>query len=418
VCPRSPTAPRDAVRQLLARYLAARCSGPGRRLEGGDAAAAPLPLLLVDAFAGAAHDEPEGRPLPLGTLVPGAGAGRAVRVLLLDEDPVRVEWLRQVAGEAPGGGPAGGAGEIAVAEGALPELAAMLPAADAAESVVLLDAPSARALPLDAVLALARDGGAELIVRLPVAELRRLERFRALPLADLPPYARRIVDGWSGMAGARRHEWFLGWHGALRGGEDAAERTVADAYAAALRERLRGRVVRRVEVGRGDGEPPDHLVHVASSGEQPLTMNRVLHGLRGGGVLPWPAAGDGLVRYQDPGLLELFAGASGAPPGGAARIRAVDTPALAQRLALEHAGRTVGYDLVLGGLAESELFVEDVRAALLALRREGRARFRTPLHPATEVAFAEAGSAVAPGAGRRLREARGGQPALFDPPEG
>jgi hypothetical protein len=418
VCPRSPTAPRDAVRELLARYLAARCSGPGRRAGGGDDAAAPPPLLLVDAFAGAAHGEPEGRPLPLRARVAGAGAGRTARVLLLEEDPVRVEWLRQVVGGAPGQ-PEGGAGEVTVAEGGLSELAAMLPAAEAADPVVLLDAPSARALPLDAVLALAQGAGAELIVRLPVVELRRLERFRALPLADLPPYARRIVDGWSEMAGTRRHDWFLGWHGApRRAGEEAAVRAVADAYAAALRERLRGRIVRRAEVLRDEGEPPDHLVHVASSGEQPLTMNRVLHALRGEGVLPWPAAGDGLVRYQDPGLLELFAGASGAPPGGAARIRAVDTPALAQRLALEHAGRTVGYDLVLGGLAESELFVEDVRAALLALRREGRARFRTPLHPATEVAFAEAGSAVAPGAGRRLREARGGQPALFDPPEG
>jgi hypothetical protein len=416
VCPRSPTAPRDAVRQLLARYLAARCSGRGWRAVDGDDTAAPLPLLLVDAFAGAAHGEPEGRPLPLRAREAGAAAGRAARVLLLDEDPVRVEWLRQMAAEAPGGEPGGTPGEVAVAEGGLPELAAMLPAAGAAESVVLLDAPSARSLPLDAVLALAQ-GGAELIVRLPVVELRRLQRFRALPLADLPPYARRIVDGWSGMAGARRPDWFLGWHGALRReGEEAAERAVADAYAAALRERLGGRVVRRLEVVRCEEEPPDHLVHLASSGEQPLTMNRVLHGLRGEGVLPWPAAGDGLVRYQDPGVLELFAGAA---PGGAARIRAVDTTALAHRLALEHAGRTVGYDRVLGGLAESDLFLDDVRAALLALRREGRARFRTPLRPATAVAFAAAGSVAAPEAGRPPRGAPDGQPAFrFDaPPE-
>lgn len=250
----------------------------------------------------------------------------------------------------------------------------------------------------------------DLLLRFPASDLRRLGGFRGVPLADLPPYARRAAEGISRLLGDERHSWALRWRAAqAERGDAAGEAEVVDAFASGLRGAT-GRPVRVFRVGPADGA--DALLLVSGDPARVLWMNEVLHDARSAGWLPWATeAEDGFVRTVARGELELFGG------GAEGRERVVDLPALAHALAGRFAGRRVALRVVLESVRESALFVDDVRRALAALRRDGRALYRSLRRPDAEIAFIRSGGGLLRGGarGRRRGGAEGELLLPFDP---
>lgn len=407
------------TRRLLGEYALAWVrealrSGAAPQEEGAAA------VVLLDPFAGADHPASP----PLSARVLGAvealvtrREGGTVRALLLDEDPVKVEWVQRALPAGAGGeGPLRGEcreGEAEVLQGA--EEAAAVRGAGAA--LALLDPPTAGRLPLEALAALLR-GGADVLLRFPAADLRRLGPHHGSPLADLPPFARRGVEGISALLGDARHAWVFRWTTlyADRGGAAAEREMVAE-----LAERLReasGGVVRMVTLAPAPAEP-EHLLLATRAPGRALLLNRVLFTAREAGWLPWPdGEGDGWVRHEPSGELDLFAGGRAGAASGS-RERRVDGVALAHSIATRFAGQTVCWGAVLQSLVDSDLFVDDVRRALTELRRDGRAMYRALASDASEIAFPRRRMPQ----GRRPRAAqrgRGGEAPLFagSDPEG
>jgi len=135
-------------------------------------------------------------------------------------------------------------------------------------------------------------------------------------------------------------------------------------------------------------EGTEHLLLVSPRPATILLLNRVVHALREDGALPWPESDAGAVCYPVRSELALFA-ESGAPPR---RERALDRRLLADSLARRFAGRSVGLDDVLRSLVDTDLFAGEVRRALLDLRREGRAEFRSLGAAGGAIAFASVGA--------------------------
>lgn len=375
------SAPQSPVRELLRRYARAwLASLPA----GADAR-------LVDAFAGRDHPQTVGSEPATVRAIGDAFAwlsrrGSAGRAgwLLLEEDPVKVEWLRAAAraaglreGEDVGG---------VVVEEDTPEGAGLSGRfGEVAHLLYLLDPPRPEQLPRELVETLLAAPGADLVVRLPTGALRRLVEHLDSTLADLPPLAKRAVDGWSRLLGDPRRGWFTAWREAVEGrGVEAAVEELVGRYASALR--AAGGPARWVGHRRLVSRGADAAEYVVLSCTEParvLLVNGVLHELRQADLLPWPEEEDDLVRHRPTGVIELFGG------GGSAeqRERVADPLAIAHAIARRFAGRTVEWRHVVAGFLDTELHEEELRRAVLELRREGRALFRSLADPGTEVAF-------------------------------
>lgn len=391
------SAPDRPVRELLRRYAAAWLESLP---AGADA-------LLVDAFAGRDHPGSSGAEPEAIRAVGEASArlarrGEAERVawLLLEEDPAKVAWLRRGL-EGAGLHEGRGGGEVAVEEGApggaeLPERAA-----PAGHVLYVLDPPRPEQLPAELVEALLAAPGADAVIRLPTAGLRRLAEHRGTPLADLPPLVKRTVEGWSRLLGDPRRGWTAAWWEALAGGGvDEAVEAVVERYAARLRGPARWAAPRALAGGGAAGA--EHVVVTCTEPGRVLLVNGALDELRAAGLAPWDdEEGDGLVRHRPTGVIELFA-ASGAPEG---RERVVDSLALAHRVASRFSGRTVAWRDVLADFLHTGLREEDLRRAALELRREGRALFRSLAEPGDPIAFPRGARRPA---GRRRGGGRGG----------
>lgn len=366
--PQSP--PHDPARELLRAYADA----------WAEEASIPPPALLVDLFAGS--DYPTAEPPGPGAAraaarLIGPGSGERGAVVLLEEDPAKLEWLAaRISEQGIAVAPAGeepACGRATLREGGASRLESIAALRDSAGAALLLaDAPAAGAIPLAALAPWLAAPGVDLLVRLPMCELRRLAGYPASPIADLPPRLRRSVEGVSAFLGDARHAWMRDWSASLAGGVERALDGFGSAYAARVRE-LGAPIVRRVRLPGADGA--GEMMLCTHRPERALLLNRVVHGLRGEGVLDWPEDDpSALVRYPPRAELGLFARTGGGDVGGVERERVVDHARLTRRLAARFRGRRVTLEELLRELTETELFLEEARRALLALRREGRKR--------------------------------------------
>lgn len=413
---------RATTRTLLASYAQAWTR---LVLKGSSAAAAqddePIAAAYLEPFAGADHPLASGTPAVavevVAALFAGVPSGEAARVRarLEEEDPVKVDWLHEglrAAGLGDRVGRVPGA-EIELLEGEWGKAGEPATAWDARATLAVLDPQSARRLPLERLAALAQNPAVDVLLRFPVGELRRLAEYRVGPLADLPPYARRIVEGVSRLLGDSRHAWVAPWRAALeRGGAAAAEASVVDACCARVQEASAG-VVRRMALVTAAAAAPEYLLLVTAEPARALLFNEVVEQLRGEGRMPWPELEGEFVRHVPRGELELFGGESA---GGPARDRVVDTVALAHCIATRFAGRTVRLGQVLTELLHTELFTSDVRRALTELRRDGRALFRSLSVPEAEIAFPRAGGRRVGGRSSASRAGRDANAYLFEEP--
>ena len=382
------------VRQIFRRYgeawarEAVRSLARARR-AGGEARVPGV--LLVDPFAGTDYPDRGERVGCVGAAATLLRASERAIVALLEEDPAKVEWLRKRLAAAFPDAPVAAGPEPATGlnlwEASPAALAGLAGARDRdGATLLLLDPASASQLPLAALRGWMVDPGTDLLLRLPVADLRRLASHGGGPIADLPPRLRRTVEGLSSFLGDARHAWVHQWARGRREDVGAAAAGFVEAYA----ERARAAgipVVRRLEVGTDAGV--EHLLLCTHRPAGALLLNRVLHELRAEGALPSPRHEGGPVRYRRRTELALFSDDSTAAEDG--RERSVDLHRLAHALGERFAGQSVTWDELVRSHAESDLLAEDLRRALLALRRDGRALFRS-LAPDSAIAFPRTGT--------------------------
>jgi len=269
-------------------------------------------------------------------------------------------------------------------EGAFAEVArALATSLKGAEIFCWADPPRAAALPRSAVEPLLALNGLVLLLRFPSADFERLSAFAATPLADLVPYARRLLNGCSALLGDARHQWWLGWRAAVaERGAGAATREVAEAYAAGLASADEALLARALPLAPPASEP---LLALLGRGLYAhFRLNRALLEARRAGALPAPEEDSGpFVRFEESGELELFAQG----PSAAHRRRVVDLAAVAEVVAAEFGGRSATFAEVLRALLPSELLLEEVKRALTQLRGEGRVQYRSLNAPDAELVF-------------------------------
>lgn len=376
------------------------------------------PVVYVDAFAGA-----EWR---FGTGDPGrSGGARAVSAVLaaadagavgvlVEEDPALLARLRAdlvqrgQGGRVREGTDAGAAapGELLLVEadfGAVVDVLAAVP--EGGRLLAWAAPPGARRLPGSLLSGLLADPGAELLLRFPVADLLK-QGEQSGPLADLPPFARRLVDGCSALLGDERHGWIAAWRATQRTyGEEAALTEALEGFAGRLRRDAGERLVKPVHVAGGRGG--ERLFLVTRSPEAALALNAAVLAAGAGdaGAAPLPEDGPS----EPAPALDLF-------PAGqpcALRGRMDPAPVLAEHWAARHRGETVPLRELLAGVAASGATLEDVRRALGRLRRSGHAVYRSLRGADAVVGFPEA--PAAPVRPRRAARAHAGGD-LFDPP--
>ncbi|HEX8903963.1 MAG TPA: hypothetical protein VF771_03935, partial [Longimicrobiaceae bacterium] len=247
-----------ALRAVLAGAVAAWARAP----SAGDEPR----RWYVDAFAGAEFQ--------FGTGVARAPAdetrataavralGEGVTAVLVEEDPAHLQRLyaeledvaggerlratRDLASLAPG--------EVSLVESPFAAVVAEVArCAAGGPSFVLAAPPAARALPWDALRQLAVLREATLLIRLPVSDFEKQAR-HVSPVADLPGFARRIVEGCSAMLGDAKHAWLPAWRAAFAAaGISAAMDGVMERFAALLADTAAGRTVRPMVLEAPDG---------------------------------------------------------------------------------------------------------------------------------------------------------------------
>ncbi|MFL5538015.1 MAG: hypothetical protein ACJ8J0_03440 [Longimicrobiaceae bacterium] len=266
----TPPFPEADLRAVLAAAVAAwaRRSPPD---DGGFAGGAPR-RLYVDAFAGAelqfgtgVRREP-GEPTRADAAVralDGACAGAAPRpvALFVEEDPAHLQRIYGELEDAVGGErlratrdfASLGEGEASLVEAPFASVAAEVARfASGADSFFWLAPATARALPWEALGALLAVPGATLLVRFPHADFEKQAR-HAGPLADLPGFARRIVEGCSSLLADPKHAWLPAWRANVREGMDAAMAGVLERFQALLAGAAGERMVKPVALEAADG---------------------------------------------------------------------------------------------------------------------------------------------------------------------
>jgi hypothetical protein len=411
---------------VLRRYVTEWASGILRHSQPTDPAdpATGVHLVYVVAFAGPVYTGPHGRHgdaafAPLlsaihaldACLVQAGRRGRAARVnvVLVENDPVgvdrlvaalvgagleaRVRQTRDLDALLPG--------EIAVVHGEFAHVAPELVrfTAVSCRALYLLDPPTPAMLPLQVVRLIADPAGTDALIRFPADGLRKQAQFRNVPLADLPTYARRIVEGYSLLLGDPRYGWVAAWRETERTlGEAAAETRVQEQYRDRLAAVNPQTVVKTIRLSPpADAAATGELFLLTQDPAHPFRMNRALRAARLAGELAWDETSSSFVTEEDTGVLDLFAPGSGLGQGSGAapsrRVRRVDLPALAQQIVAGYAGQTVEFGRVLAGLADSNLFIDEVKQAMSLLRQEGRAAYQSLAAPA-QIRFPPAGTTV------------------------
>jgi hypothetical protein len=426
------------AQRIAARYLERwRRSRPQPNRDPADGSGRRL--LLIDASADppapgqAAAGNPDPAPHPVVPLLAplmGDEAPDAVAAILLREDPAELDALNAALGargwtgrirRTPelhlSGGEAGGT--IGLAEGTPASRSAeLLPLLERSARTLVRVAPASPAtMPFTLTRALAERPDTDLLLELSPGELNRLERYRTTPVADLPLHLRRMVEGWSAFLGDARLEWLATWRAvAAAEGTAQAQLRVVESFETRLREAVPAAIIRRfaVPLGGAAGGGELHFVLATHEPARALHLNRILFEMRSEGVLPWVEPTDPLVRLENPGIIELFAAANAAPPGGeqadeyGPRVRTVDLPRLAEGFADRFAGEVVPLRETMRFVAAGELFVEDVHGALRLLRRERRVSYPTLSDDDAVLRFPAPGAPLdSPPTRRRARGPRG-----------
>lgn len=379
----------------------------------------PRGIVYVDAFAGAEYVFGVGDPGRQGPSR-AVAAARAVleaapehaRAVLVEEDPGLLARLRAELEDAGWGGriqadPARlGAGEVALVEADFRNVADVLLAfPEPTRALLWMAPPSARRLPWPLLEAVLGDAGTDLLLRFPHTDYEKQGKFSG-PLADLPPFAKRIVEGCSALLGDARHEWVFAWRAAEReGGAGRALEGVVERFRARLENAAEGRVLKGARVASGEDAAAAHLFLVASEPAAALALNAAVQGAgladRAASVLLPPST----EPPAPPPALDLFGALEAAPEP----TRRADPAAAAVLLAERHRGQSLPLREVLAGLTDSDLTPDEVRGALGVLRKEGRAVYRSLAQPDAVVIFPEEPVVRAP---RRRRPSE--EPDLFE----
>jgi len=263
----TPPFPEAALRAVLAGTVAAWAgTRPGSPSAGDE----PRRLYL-DAFAGAEFQfgtgvarsgDEETRAAAAFRALEEAGAQPPPNAVFTEEDPAhqgriyaeledsaggeRLRATRDLASLQPG--------EISLLEAPFASVAAEVARhAAGARTFALLAPPAARNLPWDALRQIAALPGATLLIRLPHADFEKQSRHIS-PLADLPAFARRIVEGCSALLDDPKHAWLPAWRAdAASKGEPAALAGVLERLRALIDRVAAGRILKPMELEAADG---------------------------------------------------------------------------------------------------------------------------------------------------------------------
>jgi hypothetical protein len=401
-----PPFPEAALRGLLGA-VAGSWLGESRAAEAS--AGDEPPRFYVDGFAGAEFRfgtgvaRGEGCVTRASEVVAVLGlhqppAADAPALLFADEDPAHLQRIycsleEQVGGERVRSGEAPPpllAGEVALVESPFVPLAAELARRTAqGESFVWLAPPAARELPWDALLPFLRQPRTTLLLRLPHSDFLKQARHTS-PLADLPGFARRMVEGCSALLGDPRHSWLASWRADAAPAEESLGRV-----AASLAERLRSacgeRLVRPVRLSTREGACV-WLFLITPHPAVALALNAAAHthGLVQGDQEPH-SVDEQPVSAEDGAPLDLFTLPPAAEAPNLASIpRRPAAGEVAGELLRRFGRHRVAWVDVLHAFAASDITLDELRRGLERLRRRGEAEYRGRLGEGAEITFGEA----------------------------
>lgn len=296
---------------------------------------------------------------------------RALRIsaLVLEDDPALVERL---AGALRGAG-FGGRLHAEAGPESLPPGAVVLRTADPAEALrsawrpaagrafVSLAPPRPERAPAPLLRELLAPGGTEVLLRVPTAGLGTPAP-AAIPLADLPPYARRSAEGWAALLDISPATWLAEWRAAADPAVALVERLASGLAAADAG-------AKRISLVAGETGPRVHCFLLGADPARALAANRLPDELAQGDVTVWAARRFVLPPQPAPAEpLELW-GAHPSPSVSRPPARRLDGAALAAAL---QALRGRSEPEVLREFLGSDLLPDELRRALRRLRGGAR----------------------------------------------
>lgn len=263
----TPPFPEAALRAVLAGTVAAWA---GARPGSPSAEDEPRRLYL-DAFAGAEFQfgtgvarsgEDETRASAAFRALDGSGSEPPPTVVYIEEDPAHLGRVYAELEDSAGSErlratrdlPSLQPGEISLLEAPFAPVAAEVARyAAGARTFALLAPPAARSLPWDPLRQIAALPDATLLIRLPHSDFEKQSRHNS-PLADLPAFARRIVEGCSALLDDPKHTWLPAWRAdAASKGEPAALAAVLERLRALIESVAAGRILKPMELEAADG---------------------------------------------------------------------------------------------------------------------------------------------------------------------
>jgi hypothetical protein len=264
----TPPFPEAALRAVLAAAVAAWAREPADAMSAGDAPR----RLYVDAFAGAELQfgtgvlrdarEPTRADAAIRALDAAcAGPAPCATALFIEEDPAHLQRIYGELEDAVGGERLRAtrdfaslvAGEASLVEAPFAAVAGEVArfAADGRAFFWLAPA-TARALPWTALEPLLALPEATLLVRFPHADFEKQSRHTG-SLADLPGFARRIVEGCSSLLADGKHAWLSAWRTDAREDTAAALGGVLERFRLLLERAAGDRTVKTIELAAADG---------------------------------------------------------------------------------------------------------------------------------------------------------------------
>ncbi|HET7462534.1 MAG TPA: hypothetical protein VFJ82_14870 [Longimicrobium sp.] len=259
----TPPFPEAALRAVLAGTVAA--------WAGSSSAGDEPRRLYLDGFAGAEFQfgtgvarsgDDETRVAAAVRALDGAASEPPPTAVFIEEDPAHLGRIYAELEDSAGGERLRATrdlaslqpGEISLLEAPFASVAAQVaPYAVGARTFALLAPPAARALPWDALRPLAALPDATLLIRLPHSDWEKQSRHTG-PLADLPGFARRIVEGCSALLDDPKHAWLPAWRAeAAASGPAAAFAGVLKRFHALLDGVAAGRILKPMQLEGADG---------------------------------------------------------------------------------------------------------------------------------------------------------------------
>jgi hypothetical protein len=355
-----PTSPDHAAQEIASRYLLAWVE-----------TVPEMPFLYVEGFPD------DGALARVAALPPGAAA------ILVEEDPARAARLREALDRL-------NRVDVSVLEGDMAGVSPVLMerAARVEYALVHLHPPAPGMLPLEVVRVLAAAPGVDLWIRFPHEGLHKLARFRGSTLADLSPYARRIVEGYSRLLDDPRQGWAAEWRRLEMAAEPgAAEQLIVERFRHALRDVGSGRALKLAALRLPQGASL-YLFCMTCNPMRALALHGVLERMGMDEQVRWPAERFRRPRPAPPPVAETldFFPAAGTTASSTSE-RELDENALADAIGSHFLGGTVSLGDVVRELLATDVLLDDVRRALRLLRREGRALYRSLKTADAEITF-------------------------------